>query len=326
MSTNPFNDDYNVAPSTSTSFLPSSIPSHQQQQHQQPHHSQVNSNNNLPPPSQPPQPSHPPPSSLSLLPSPSFSNQHQEQSSLPPIWIARNVEWPLVSTLPSSIFTKLYRTSRNAGTSLGIATVTTNSVTVGNTTSSLLSIPSSKSMVAGTTVSSNYTDMESMNHNTSNHNRFGNNNNNWSPNSMNDHNNNGNLDNGSGYDNNDEFNNNSNADAKFSGSSSIVSGGGFGSNNTARGGANGMIVLAWSEQEAARYLETFKVFEGKDASSIQKRGEQNFTDQMANLLSSVRSVNKTDSAHLLSQFGSLKALVSAPMKMLPNVAMKPNLS
>ena len=73
------------------------------------------------------------------------------------------------------------------------------------------------------------------------------------------------------------------------------------------------LVLAWSEQEAARYLETFKVFEGKDASSIQKRGEQNFTDQMANLLSSVRSVNKTDSAHLLSQFGSLKALVSAPM-------------
>jgi len=31
------------------------------------------------------------------------------------------------------------------------------------------------------------------------------------------------------------------------------------------------LVLAWSEEEVARYLETFKAFEGKDASTIQKK-------------------------------------------------------
>ena len=34
------------------------------------------------------------------------------------------------------------------------------------------------------------------------------------------------------------------------------------------------LVLAWSELEAARYLETFKAYEGKDASSIQKRKKE----------------------------------------------------
>ena len=74
---------------------------------------------------------------------------------------------------------------------------------------------------------------------------------------------------------------------------------------------NFSLILAWSEEEAARYLETYKAFDGKDASSIQKREQTNFVDQVADFLSTVRSVNKTDSAQLLAQFSSVKQIVAA---------------
>lgn len=74
---------------------------------------------------------------------------------------------------------------------------------------------------------------------------------------------------------------------------------------------NFTLLLAWSEEEAARYLETFKAFDGKDASSIQKREQNNFVDQVADFLTTAKSVNKTDSAQLLSQFSSVKQLMAA---------------
>jgi DNA excision repair protein ERCC-1 len=76
---------------------------------------------------------------------------------------------------------------------------------------------------------------------------------------------------------------------------------------------NMTLILAWSEEEAARYLETYKAFDGKDASSIQRREQLLFADQVVDVLSSAKSVNKTDSAQLLSQFGSLKAVIAASM-------------
>lgn len=71
------------------------------------------------------------------------------------------------------------------------------------------------------------------------------------------------------------------------------------------------LLLAWSEEEAARYLETFKAFDGRDASSIQKREHVNYADQVSDVLGSVRSINKTDAGQLLMQFGNLKNLVAA---------------
>lgn len=76
---------------------------------------------------------------------------------------------------------------------------------------------------------------------------------------------------------------------------------------------NMTLILAWSEEEAARYLETYKAFDGKDASSIQRREQTNFVDQAADVLTAARGVNKTDSAQLLSQFSSLKAIAAASM-------------
>uniref|UniRef100_A0A7S4I2N4 ERCC1-like central domain-containing protein n=1 Tax=Odontella aurita TaxID=265563 RepID=A0A7S4I2N4_9STRA len=71
------------------------------------------------------------------------------------------------------------------------------------------------------------------------------------------------------------------------------------------------LILAWSDDECARYLETYKAFEGKDASSIQKREQTTYADRVSDVLCTVRSVNKTDAAQLVGQFGSLRALVGA---------------
>ena len=71
------------------------------------------------------------------------------------------------------------------------------------------------------------------------------------------------------------------------------------------------LILAWSEEEAARYLETFKAFDGKDATLIQKREQTHFADQVADFLTACKTVNKTDSAMLLQQFGSLARLAQA---------------
>jgi DNA excision repair protein ERCC-1 len=71
------------------------------------------------------------------------------------------------------------------------------------------------------------------------------------------------------------------------------------------------LLLAWTEQEAARYLETFKAYDGKDASSIQKREQTNFVDQLADFLTAANPTNKTDAGNLVTHFSSLKAVMAA---------------
>ena len=70
------------------------------------------------------------------------------------------------------------------------------------------------------------------------------------------------------------------------------------------------LILAWTAEEAARYLETFKSFQGKDASLIQKRTSTNHADQVADFLTACSGINKTDAANLLGQFGSMRALAT----------------
>lgn len=71
------------------------------------------------------------------------------------------------------------------------------------------------------------------------------------------------------------------------------------------------LLLAWTAEEAARYLETLKAFDGKDATLIQKRQLDHFADQVTDFLTACRTVNKTDSANLMAQFGSMAALSPA---------------
>jgi DNA excision repair protein ERCC-1 len=72
------------------------------------------------------------------------------------------------------------------------------------------------------------------------------------------------------------------------------------------------LILAWTEQEAARYLETFKALDGKDASLIQKRAStDNFIEQVTDYLTACKPINKTDSQQLLAHFSSIRALAGA---------------
>jgi DNA excision repair protein ERCC-1 len=74
---------------------------------------------------------------------------------------------------------------------------------------------------------------------------------------------------------------------------------------------NMTLILAWSEHEAARYLETFKALNGKDASIIQRKEANNYVDQVSEFLTGAKPVNKTDSANLLSHFSNVRAIMAA---------------
>jgi DNA excision repair protein ERCC-1 len=71
------------------------------------------------------------------------------------------------------------------------------------------------------------------------------------------------------------------------------------------------VVLAWSELEAARYLETYKVMDGKDASMIQKRESTNVVDQMADFITACKPCSKTDASTVWSHFGTVSTVVQA---------------
>nr|XP_033775387.1 DNA excision repair protein ERCC-1 [Geotrypetes seraphini] len=71
------------------------------------------------------------------------------------------------------------------------------------------------------------------------------------------------------------------------------------------------LILAWSPEEAGRYLETYKSYEQKPADVLKEKVEQGFLSQMSDCLTTIKSVNKTDSLTLISTFGSLADLTKA---------------
>ena len=72
------------------------------------------------------------------------------------------------------------------------------------------------------------------------------------------------------------------------------------------------LILAWSEEEAARYLETVKAFDGKDPNTvIGKHEPKTHIEKVVHALCSVPSVNKTDANQLLNQFGTFQRLATA---------------
>jgi DNA excision repair protein ERCC-1 len=75
---------------------------------------------------------------------------------------------------------------------------------------------------------------------------------------------------------------------------------------------NFTLILAWSEEEAARYLETVKAFDGKDPTTvIGKHEPKTHQEKLIHALGSIPSVNRTDVSVLLTQFGSFQHLVAA---------------
>lgn len=71
------------------------------------------------------------------------------------------------------------------------------------------------------------------------------------------------------------------------------------------------LLLAWSWEEAARYLETFRCYEHKPPTTIMARASDDYVGRLTDVLGCVRSVNKTDAATLASNFGSVKAMALA---------------
>ncbi|XP_011303073.1 DNA excision repair protein ERCC-1 [Fopius arisanus] len=71
------------------------------------------------------------------------------------------------------------------------------------------------------------------------------------------------------------------------------------------------LMLAWSAEEAAKMIETYKSFENKPPDMIMERADADPHQQVMNALTTIRSINKTDAMTLMTVFGSLAAIVKA---------------
>ena len=76
------------------------------------------------------------------------------------------------------------------------------------------------------------------------------------------------------------------------------------------------LVLSWSKEEAARYLESFRAFENKSSSSIQERTETEFLPKLSTVLTNVKPVNKTDVITLLDVFNNFYGICKASEQQL----------
>nr|CAB3243272.1 DNA excision repair protein ERCC-1-like [Phallusia mammillata] len=80
--------------------------------------------------------------------------------------------------------------------------------------------------------------------------------------------------------------------------------------------SNVTLLLAFSNDEAATYLETFKAYEKKPADSIKTRQAVQHSERAVEVLASVRTVNSTDANTLLNSFGSVAGLADATEEQL----------
>lgn len=71
------------------------------------------------------------------------------------------------------------------------------------------------------------------------------------------------------------------------------------------------LILCWSAQEAARYLELFKSYEHAAPTSIRAHQATSYRDKLVEFITVPRSINKTDAVGIVSAFGSIRAAVNA---------------
>lgn len=74
---------------------------------------------------------------------------------------------------------------------------------------------------------------------------------------------------------------------------------------------NVTVMLAWSAQEAGRYLELFKTFEHAAPTSIKAQQSSSYSDKLVEFITVPRSINKTDALGLVSNFGSVRTAINA---------------
>lgn len=71
------------------------------------------------------------------------------------------------------------------------------------------------------------------------------------------------------------------------------------------------LILAWSAQEAGRYLELYKAYEHASPNAIRARQSESWQESLTEFITTPRQINKTDAASLISNFGSLRSAVNA---------------
>ncbi|XP_050425345.1 DNA excision repair protein ERCC-1 isoform X2 [Adelges cooleyi] len=76
------------------------------------------------------------------------------------------------------------------------------------------------------------------------------------------------------------------------------------------------LMLAWSPEEAGKLIETYKIFESKPPDLIMEKPEGDNYSRVANALTTIRAVNKTDANLLLSTFGSLENICKSSLQSL----------
>jgi len=74
------------------------------------------------------------------------------------------------------------------------------------------------------------------------------------------------------------------------------------------------LLLAFSNAEAATYLETFKAYENKPVDSLKRQQSANTGARSVEVLSSIMKINSTDGLTLISNFESLANVISANKK------------
>jgi DNA excision repair protein ERCC-1 len=76
------------------------------------------------------------------------------------------------------------------------------------------------------------------------------------------------------------------------------------------------LILSWSNLEAARYIETIKLYEGKSSNSIKEKVESEFLPAITKSLTNISSVNKTDVVTLLDNFDNFHGICNASEQQL----------
>lgn len=72
------------------------------------------------------------------------------------------------------------------------------------------------------------------------------------------------------------------------------------------------LMVAWSYEEAGKIVENYKLYENVNAEKLMERQDDvDDYQKVINALTSIKSVNKTDAATILTNFGTLENLVKA---------------
>ncbi|KAJ5281400.1 Mating-type switching protein swi10 [Penicillium angulare] len=79
------------------------------------------------------------------------------------------------------------------------------------------------------------------------------------------------------------------------------------------------LFLCWSAPEAAHYLELFKSSEYAQPTAIRTQQPQSYKDLLVEFVTTPRSINKSDTASLISTFGSLQNAVNAQPEQISSV-------